>query len=163
MPPKKTGEKPWLKDWKSIAAAVAVVLSSWAGVRGEMAQADAEKAEVKAEKTAVAASENVDVTATAVMAVLNERIESLEKSEQEMRVYVASMDQRDKYWEKMLWDLYRGRHGATAADRVLSMAPAKPEPLPMVSREKKPVPKSAAAAKRQYQKACASGDPLCAD
>ncbi len=148
----------WLKDWKNIAAAIAIAASTWASVRGEMATGDANSAESKATK----AQKEADNNATAILAVLNQRLDDLEEAEKEIRVYMAAMDQRDKYLEKMLWEIYRSERGARAADRVVSEAPAKPDPPPLVSRKRDPMPKSAADAKAQYQEACDAGDPLCA-
>ena len=156
----------WLKDWKNIAAAVAVVASAWASVRGEIAKDDASSAKGKANSAQVEAKDakkNAANNATVVLAVLNERLDRLEGAEKEVRLYMAAMDQRDKYMERMLWDIYRSERGSRAADRVVAAAPPKPAPLPLVSHKRRPTPKNAAAATAQYQRACEVGDPLCAD
>ena len=146
------------KRWQTVVTVVAIVASGYAGIRGEMAASDAGNAE-----EAVGIAEKAsDAEATAILNLLLDRMDDIEQSEQELRIYVVSMDQRDKYLEKMLWEVYRSHHGTRAANRVVADAPEKPEPPPLVSRPPRPRPKSAADAKAQYQRACEAGDPLCA-
>lgn len=157
--------KSWLKDWKNIATALAIVASAWASVRSEMAKGDADTARGKAAVAQVdvkIAKKDANNSATAVLAVLNQRLAHLEETEKEIRIHMVAMNQRDKYMERMLWELYRKERGVRAADRVASEAPPAPEPLLLISHDAEPVPKNAAAAKAQYQRACDAGDPMCA-
>ena len=146
------------KRWQTVITIVAIIASAYAGIRGEMAANDADNAE----EAVVVVEKEAGDEATAILNLLLDRMDDLEASEQELRIYMVSMDQRDKYLEKMLWEVYRSHHGTRAADRVVADAPEKPEPPPLVSRSQKPRPKSAADAKAQYQRACEVGDPLCA-
>lgn len=145
---------------KSIGIVVAIVVSTWATVRGEMAKSRADTANDRVEDRTDRVEKNASEEATAVLAVLSSRIDKMDETRSQYRNYIAGMQLRDQYWERRLWELYRGYRGTRAADDVIKKAPPAPEP-PVMSLHSEPMPKTSKEAKVKYDKACKGGDPLC--